>query len=182
MTQPRAAFDDLDNEGVRRGIITALLIVLQARGLSPTTTLSAHLREVVDADMLKIWLERAATARSRTDLYSCLDPRGRLSRPVNWGKAEWYVEMTLQGTSGTPAEELLEAGIEAHEYEYMSRYRRRRHMEGAARSILLVLEGRGLTVPDELNDRLRLCDDPAQLDQWSTHAGTIEHAADLLSV
>ncbi|WP_199487636.1 hypothetical protein [Actinomadura spongiicola] len=51
-----------------------------------------------------------------------------------------------------------------------------------ARAILLVLEGRGVTVPDEIRERITSCTDTERLDRWIRRAGIIDIAEDLVSV
>jgi hypothetical protein len=50
---------------------------------------------------------------------------------------------------------------------------------GEARAVLLVLEARGLTVSEEVRQRLLACKDIAQLDRWVERATTAQEVADL---
>ncbi|WP_214323542.1 hypothetical protein [Nonomuraea sediminis] len=53
--------------------------------------------------------------------------------------------------------------------------------EEAARMLLLVLEARGLTVPEELRSRITSCTDLAQLESWTSkaaNAATIQELFD----
>lgn len=45
--------------------------------------------------------------------------------------------------------------------------------------VLLVLEARGIDVPDEARDRIIACDDPELLRRWLTRAATARDAAEL---
>lgn len=45
--------------------------------------------------------------------------------------------------------------------------------------MLLVLEARGIDVPDEARDRIIACDDPELLRRWLTRAATARDAAEL---
>ncbi|MDQ1036346.1 hypothetical protein QFZ75_002762 [Streptomyces sp. V3I8] len=49
-------------------------------------------------------------------------------------------------------------------------------VQTAAEDILLVLETRGLDVPDEVRERVTGCDDPALLRRWLTSAVTAPSA------
>ncbi|MFJ4620615.1 hypothetical protein [Streptomyces sp. NPDC088812] len=51
--------------------------------------------------------------------------------------------------------------------------------QGRAEDILLVLEARGLNVPEETRERVTGCDDPDLLRQWLTRAVTVSSAEDI---
>ncbi|WP_416977686.1 hypothetical protein [Streptomyces sp. T028] len=53
--------------------------------------------------------------------------------------------------------------------------------EGEAKSVLRVLEGRGLPVSDELRERIVTCTDLDLLDDWLGRVGTVERAEELLA-
>ncbi|KAA9380924.1 hypothetical protein F5972_07515 [Microbispora cellulosiformans] len=50
---------------------------------------------------------------------------------------------------------------------------------GEAKAILLVLESRGLRISDEARERIRLCEDPEQLDAWARGAAVITSVDEL---
>jgi hypothetical protein len=52
--------------------------------------------------------------------------------------------------------------------------------EGEARAILLVLEGRGVAVPDDVRDRFMGCTDTTQLDAWLRRASTATTIDDVI--
>ncbi|WP_067454963.1 hypothetical protein [Actinomadura macra] len=52
---------------------------------------------------------------------------------------------------------------------------------GEAKMLLLVLEGRGLCVSDEMRERITTCADERQLAEWGRRAGTAESADDIFS-
>ncbi|WP_345024683.1 hypothetical protein [Actinomadura keratinilytica] len=52
--------------------------------------------------------------------------------------------------------------------------------EGEAKSILLILQARGITVPDDIRNRITNCTDLDQLDHWVQRAATINTAEELL--
>jgi hypothetical protein len=51
---------------------------------------------------------------------------------------------------------------------------------GEAKSILLVLDARGITVPDHIRERVTGCTDIEQLDRWIQRATVVDHAEQLL--
>ena len=48
--------------------------------------------------------------------------------------------------------------------------------QGRAEDILVVLEARGIDVPDEIRERITACDDPGLLHRWLTRAVTAPSA------
>ncbi|MFC4910803.1 hypothetical protein [Actinomadura gamaensis] len=52
-------------------------------------------------------------------------------------------------------------------------------IEGQAEGVLLVLEGRGLTVSSDECERVLACTDPERLREWLTRAGTVGASAEL---
>ncbi|MBZ9639246.1 hypothetical protein [Streptomyces sp. PSKA30] len=52
-------------------------------------------------------------------------------------------------------------------------------VQTAAEDVLLVLEARGLDVPDEVRERITGCDDPGLLRQWLTRAVTVPSAEEI---
>lgn len=68
-------------------------------------------------------------------------------------------------------------------YKFKSEPFRRSHAEGEvkgeAKSVLKVLEARGLSVSDDVRERVLACTDPEQLDQWLVRAVTAERADQL---
>ena len=53
--------------------------------------------------------------------------------------------------------------------------------KGKAEAILTFLEARGISVPDELADKLLSCTDVKQLDEWARRAAHVESAKELFS-
>lgn len=51
--------------------------------------------------------------------------------------------------------------------------------EGRAEALLLVLEARGIDIPDEIRERITGCDDPGLLRRWLTRAATATAAAEI---
>ncbi|MFG1851753.1 hypothetical protein ACGFJT_07930 [Actinomadura geliboluensis] len=52
--------------------------------------------------------------------------------------------------------------------------------EGEAKALLVVLEGRGIAVPNEVRKRVLGCTDSDQLERWLKRAAVVERAEDLL--
>ncbi|MFG1851755.1 hypothetical protein ACGFJT_07940 [Actinomadura geliboluensis] len=52
--------------------------------------------------------------------------------------------------------------------------------EGEAKALLLVLEGRGIAVPNEVRKRVMSCVDSDQLEGWLKRAAVVDRAEDLL--
>src|SRR5262245_27023377 len=58
----------------------------------------------------------------------------------------------------------------------------RRGCEGRAADILLVLRTRGITVPEEIEQRIAACTDPAVLSRWLERAVTAQCAAEVMEL
>ncbi len=81
----------------------------------------------------------------------------------------------------------MAAGLQG--YEYRSEFARKYFAEGEARgeargeakSVLTVLDARGVAVPTEIRDRILSCDDLDQLQKWLRMALEVNRATDLLA-
>lgn len=62
----------------------------------------------------------------------------------------------------------------------LERYRRLFAMAWAE-SILVVLEARDITVPDDVRERIEACTDPRTLDRWIRRAVTVATADELVA-
>ncbi|MBF6064240.1 hypothetical protein IU500_21290 [Nocardia terpenica] len=62
----------------------------------------------------------------------------------------------------------------------LERYRRLFAMAWAE-SILVVLEARDITVPDDVRERIETCTDPRTLDRWIRRAVTVATADELVA-
>lgn len=97
-----------------------------------------------------------------------------------------FILSTLPAAARTEWETLMAAGL--HGYEYRSDFARTYFAEGEARgeargeakSILTVLDARGITVPTQVRDRILGCADLEQLQKWLRKALEVNFAADLL--
>ncbi|MEV3920235.1 hypothetical protein [Actinomadura coerulea] len=65
-------------------------------------------------------------------------------------------------------------------YKFKSEPFRRSHAEGEirgeAKSVLKVLDARGLSVSDEVREQILACTDEQRLDQWLVRAATADSA------
>ena len=99
-----------------------------------------------------------------------------------------YTGMVLAGLSQA-AKKLLEEYVTTgtadfkfkHDpfLEYEARGEARGEVKGEAKSVLKLLAGRGVAVPDEVRDRVLGCQDEEQLDRWLIRAATAESADEL---
>jgi hypothetical protein len=69
-------------------------------------------------------------------------------------------------------------------YEFQTKLLRdadaRGKARGEAQSILIVLEGRGVAVPDDVRDQVLECTDKGQLDIWLRRASTATTVDDVI--
>ncbi|GAA4073436.1 hypothetical protein GCM10022214_32370 [Actinomadura miaoliensis] len=95
-----------------------------------------------------------------------------------------YHDYVMSRFSDT-ARKLLEETVKLDNYEWKSEFaithRAEGRAEGEARSVLLVLEARGIAVPDHIRDRVTNCNDLDQLERWVQRAATIDTAEELLA-
>ena len=68
-------------------------------------------------------------------------------------------------------------------YEYKSDFARKYVAEGkaeeAGKAVLLVLEARGIAVPEEVRARISGCDDVSLLETWVRRAATVDSIDEL---
>ncbi|MEU9887826.1 hypothetical protein [Sphaerisporangium sp. NPDC051011] len=74
-------------------------------------------------------------------------------------------------------EELMAVGT----YEYQSDFAKKYVAEGKAEAIVMILNGRGLSVSEEACSRILGCTDAAQLDIWLQRALTVASAEDVFA-
>ncbi|MGI5203549.1 hypothetical protein ACQEU6_18495 [Spirillospora sp. CA-108201] len=95
--------------------------------------------------------------------------------------ADLYTDLVLNALP-TAARRILEELVNADiaDYEFKSdlflRSQARGEVMGEAKSVLKVLDARGLSVSDEMRERILACTDQEQLDQWLVRAATAERA------
>ncbi|MEV4670701.1 MULTISPECIES: hypothetical protein [Actinomadura] len=90
------------------------------------------------------------------------------------------------------ARKLLEEIVKTAGYEWKSDFAKKHRAEGRvegrvegraegeAKALLVVLEGRGIAVPNEVRKRVMGCTDSDQLERWLKRAAVVERAEDLL--
>ncbi|QFG25166.1 hypothetical protein [Actinomadura sp. WMMB 499] len=102
--------------------------------------------------------------------------------------ADMYTDMVLAGLSKAARsilEELVTTGTA--EYKFKSDFvlrnqaigEMRGEVRGEAKSVLKILAARGVTVSDEVRERVLACEDEERLDVWLMRAGSVESADDL---
>jgi hypothetical protein len=86
------------------------------------------------------------------------------------------------------ARKLLEEIVKSAGYQWQSDFakshiaqgRAEGRVEGEARMLLLMLESRGVAIPDDIRERVTKCTDIDQLERWAKRAAVIDDARDLL--
>jgi hypothetical protein len=99
-----------------------------------------------------------------------------------------YLVRRLSESARKLLEEIVEtAGYEwksdfakAHRAEGREEGREEGRVQGEATMLLLMLEARGIAVPDEVRERVTNCTDTDQLERWAKRAAVIDNAEDLL--
>jgi hypothetical protein len=66
-------------------------------------------------------------------------------------------------------------------YPYQGEYAEGLQAEGEAKSVLKVLEGRGIPVSEEVRERVMSCHDPAVLDVWLLRAIQAQSADEIFA-
>ncbi|MEU9460261.1 hypothetical protein [Streptomyces sp. NPDC048312] len=101
------------------------------------------------------------------------DPRKTASWPYI---ADPIVELTAQGLGNRPAAQqwrnLVAVDTSFYKSFMSEEIRDEGRAEGRAEGILLVLEARGIDLPDETREKITSCDDPQLLRQWLSRAAT----------
>lgn len=99
-----------------------------------------------------------------------------------------YYDVVLTLLSATARQRLEEFMMTVRtDYEYQSDFarkyveegREKGLAEGTRHSILMTLEVRGITLPDDAQARIEACSDLAELERWARRAITVESAAEL---
>ncbi|TDC83514.1 hypothetical protein [Actinomadura sp. 7K507] len=90
----------------------------------------------------------------------------------------------LTGQLSEAACKLLEEIVNIAGYEWQSDFakthRAEGRAEGEAEAVLLVLDARGIAVPNDIRERVTNCTDTDQLGRWVQRAAVIDKAEDLL--
>jgi hypothetical protein len=96
------------------------------------------------------------------------------------------IEFIAQGLGGNrrAAElwrNLVAVDLSPYKSYIFEEFRDEGRAEGRAEDIVLVLEARGLDVPDEVRERVTGCDDPGVLRRWLTRAVTVASAEEIFA-
>jgi hypothetical protein len=94
--------------------------------------------------------------------------------------ADLYTDLVLNALPKAARrilEELVKTGTT--DYEFKSDLFLRSQAKGEAKALLKVLDARGLSVSDEVRERILACTDQEQLDQWLVRAIEVERADQL---
>lgn len=105
---------------------------------------------------------------------------------VDQDHADLYADVVLAALPSA-ARDYLEALMSTTTHQYQSDFARRYFergqvkgkAEGEARAVLVVLDARGIEVPDDARDRITGCTDVARLETWARRAATADKVQDL---
>ncbi|MFH8578875.1 hypothetical protein [Streptomyces zaomyceticus] len=139
----------------------------------------------------------AITHAGDPDIGAILKALSTALRDVPENVADPIVEFTAQGLANSPAKELWRSLV-AVDLSFYTSYlseeirdegraegrdegRDEGLAQGSAAAILIVLEQRGLDVPDDLRARVTACDDPELLRRWLVRAVTVSAAEDIFT-
>jgi hypothetical protein len=89
--------------------------------------------------------------------------------------ADPIVELTTQGLDSAPRalelwRTLVAVDLSFYKSSISEEIRDEGRVQGRVEDILVVLEARGIDVPDEIRERITACDDPDRLRHWLTRA------------
>lgn len=96
-----------------------------------------------------------------------------------------YVTVALEGDAQEEMERLMATKTYLYQGEYaqslLAQGEEKGKAEGEAKSILIVLDARKVSLSEADRDRIRSCTDLAVLDEWVRRAGVVESADDLFA-
>ncbi|PWK70215.1 hypothetical protein BCL76_105168 [Streptomyces sp. CG 926] len=125
----------------------------------------------------------AITHAGDPDIGAILKALSSALRGVPENVADPMIEFTAQGLGNRPANELWRTLVAVDLSFYKSyiseEIRDEGRAQGRAEDLLIVLEQRGLDVPDDVRERIAGCDDPDTLRRWLTRAVTAPAAEDI---
>ncbi|MFB4293902.1 hypothetical protein ACBI99_40150 [Nonomuraea sp. ATR24] len=93
--------------------------------------------------------------------------------------AGFLAEFTEVGLGDTKARRLWRELMSTKTYRYQSEYAQQLRAEGEARSVLKVLEQRGVQVPDAVRERVMACTDTDLLDELLVRSLKVSSAEEL---
>lgn len=125
----------------------------------------------------------AITHAGDPDIGAILKALSSALRDVPENVADPMIEFTAQGLGNRPANELWRTLVAVDLSFYKSyiseEIRDEGRAQGRAEDLLIVLEQRGLDVPDGVRERITGCVDPDTLRRWLTRAVTAPAAEDI---
>ncbi|MFG2236280.1 hypothetical protein ACGFNX_40910 [Streptomyces sp. NPDC048723] len=125
----------------------------------------------------------AITHAGDPDIGAILKALSSALRDVPENVADPMIEFTAQGLGNRPASDLWRTLVAVDLSFYKSyiseEIRDEGRAQGRAEALLIVLEQRGLDVPDDVRARITGCDDPDTLRRWLTRAVTAPAAEDI---
>ncbi|MFA7768332.1 hypothetical protein [Streptomyces sp. NRRL S-448] len=125
----------------------------------------------------------AITHAGDPDIGAILKALSSALRDVPENVADPMIEFTAQGLGNRPANDLWRTLVAVDLSFYKSyiseEIRDEGRAQGRAEDLLIVLEQRGLDVPDDVRARITGCDDPDTLRRWLTRAVTAPAAEDI---
>ncbi|MDV9197843.1 hypothetical protein [Streptomyces sp. Wh19] len=118
----------------------------------------------------------AITHADNPDVGAILKTLSAALRDTPEAIADPIVELTAQGLGNRPAAQqwrnLVAVDTSFYKSFMSEEIRDEGRAEGRAEGILLVLEARGIDLPDETREKITSCDDPQLLRQWLSRAAT----------
>lgn len=154
---------------------------------SPLTMALEALNPITDADRARAAPELAILAAvHRSDDHAALDAlvpaMNALDQDVSNLYAD-YVFAALPAAAKRYLEEQMTVTDHGYKSEFVNRIldegRTEGRTEGLAESVLLVLDGRGVTVSDDVRARVTACTDSDELAGWLRRAGVVERVDQL---
>ncbi|GAA1266487.1 hypothetical protein GCM10009677_18400 [Sphaerisporangium rubeum] len=150
-------------------------LVLGPDNMPPVTTEAEAAQDIHYAILSAVVHAKSPNVDVILDALS--DALGHLDRKEAAGLAEF----TESGLGAGPARNLWRTLMATKTHTYISEMRAKGRVEGCAESVLVVLEGRGLTVTDAERERIIGCTDTDQLRQWLLRAVTAASVDELLA-
>jgi hypothetical protein len=98
---------------------------------------------------------------------------------IDTDTAGYFAEFTEVGLGDTTARKAWRALMSTQNYPYVSQLRAQGRAEGEAKAVLLILDGRGIHVPQTVRDQITSCTDTTLLEGWLHRALTITSIEDL---
>jgi hypothetical protein len=99
--------------------------------------------------------------------------------------ADPIIEFTAQGLGKRPAEQiwrkLVAVDLSFYKSYISEEIRDEGRAQGRAEALLLVLEQRGIDVPEHIRERITDCDDPETLGRWLARSVTAPTAEDVFA-